>query len=44
MHQLSNYDLCIFDCDGVILDANTIKINAMAKAVIDAGFSKFQAT
>jgi phosphoglycolate phosphatase-like HAD superfamily hydrolase len=40
MHPLFNYDLYIFDCDGVILDANQIKVTAMAKAVSKAGFSE----
>ncbi len=43
MLPLSNYDLCIFDCDGVILDANKIKLDAMERAVLDAGFSESQA-
>ncbi|OBS94231.1 haloacid dehalogenase [Vibrio tasmaniensis] len=29
MLQLSNYDVYIFDCDGVILDSNELKIEAM---------------
>ena len=29
MHQLYNYDLYIFDCDGVIFDSNYLKIDAM---------------
>jgi phosphoglycolate phosphatase-like HAD superfamily hydrolase len=33
MRQFSDYDLLIFDCDGVILDSNTLKINAMKKAL-----------
>jgi len=33
MHQLSEYDLIIFDCDGVILDSNQLKIDAMGKAL-----------
>lgn len=38
MHQLYNYDLYIFDCDGVILDANQIKVEAMERAIIHSGF------
>lgn len=33
MLQISDYDLFIFDCDGVILDSNRLKINAMRKAL-----------
>lgn len=29
MHQIYNYDIYIFDCDGVILDSNSLKIQAM---------------
>jgi phosphoglycolate phosphatase-like HAD superfamily hydrolase len=29
MHPLYNHDLFIFDCDGVILDSNQLKIDAM---------------
>lgn len=33
MRQFKDYDVIIFDCDGVILDANTLKINAMRSAL-----------
>lgn len=33
MHQLSKYDTYIFDCDGVILDSNKLKVDAMSNAV-----------
>jgi phosphoglycolate phosphatase-like HAD superfamily hydrolase len=33
MHQLSDYDIYIFDCDGVILDSNQLKIDAMETAL-----------
>lgn len=33
MHRLNNYDLYIFDCDGVILDSNQLKIEAMEKVL-----------
>ena len=33
MHQLSEYSIYIFDCDGVILDSNELKIQAMRKAL-----------
>lgn len=32
------YDVYIFDCDGVILDSNQLKINAMARALSSLGF------
>ena len=35
MHQLPNYNVYIFDCDGVILDSNQLKINAMENALIN---------
>jgi phosphoglycolate phosphatase-like HAD superfamily hydrolase len=33
MHQIYNYDIYIFDCDGVILDSNQLKIDAMRRAL-----------
>ena len=33
MPQLSNYEVYIFDCDGVILDSNQLKIEAMKNAL-----------
>jgi phosphoglycolate phosphatase-like HAD superfamily hydrolase len=33
MHQISDYDIYIFDCDGVILDSNQLKIDAMESAL-----------
>ncbi len=44
MHPLFDYDLVIFDCDGVILDANQLKIAAMERAVLKHGFSVSEAT
>lgn len=38
MPQLSDYDIYIFDCDGVILDSNQLKIEAMKNA-LEAHFS-----
>jgi phosphoglycolate phosphatase-like HAD superfamily hydrolase len=38
MPQLSSYDIYIFDCDGVILDSNQLKIKAMRNA-LEAHFS-----
>ncbi|MGG6324454.1 HAD family hydrolase [Vibrio cholerae] len=38
MLQLGDYEVYIFDCDGVILDSNQLKIEAM-KNVLDAHFS-----
>lgn len=39
MHPFNEYDLIIFDCDGVILDSNQLKIDAMKNALIDVGCS-----
>lgn len=33
MHPIANYDVYIFDCDGVILDSNKLKIDAMQNAL-----------
>jgi phosphoglycolate phosphatase-like HAD superfamily hydrolase len=33
MQSLSDYDVYIFDCDGVILDSNQLKIDAMREAL-----------
>lgn len=33
MHQIDNYDVYIFDCDGVILNSNQLKIDAMKLAL-----------
>ncbi|MDC9565594.1 MULTISPECIES: HAD family hydrolase [unclassified Pseudoalteromonas] len=33
MHPVINYDVYIFDCDGVILDSNQLKIDAMHNAL-----------
>lgn len=33
MHPIANYDVYIFDCDGVILDSNQLKIDAMQNAL-----------
>lgn len=33
MHPNANYDVYIFDCDGVILDSNQLKIDAMRNAL-----------
>ncbi|CAM2826142.1 HAD family hydrolase [Vibrio neptunius] len=38
MHRLSEYEVYIFDCDGVILDSNQLKIEAMKNA-LEAHFS-----
>ena len=34
MHRLSDYDIYIFDCDGVILDSNKLKIDAMRRSLV----------
>lgn len=37
MHQIFNgYDAIIFDCDGVILDSNNLKVDAMRKSLLMA--------
>ncbi|MCM3150859.1 HAD hydrolase-like protein [Priestia megaterium] len=33
LNELLNYDVIIFDCDGVLLDVNTLKCEAFAKSV-----------
>jgi phosphoglycolate phosphatase-like HAD superfamily hydrolase len=33
MHPIYNYDIYIFDCDGVILDSNALKIKAMRESL-----------
>jgi len=33
MRQLSDYNVYIFDCDGVVLDSNQLKIDAMESAL-----------
>lgn len=33
MHFIANYDVYIFDCDGVILNSNQLKIDAMHNAL-----------
>ncbi|WP_421285735.1 HAD family hydrolase [Aeromonas veronii] len=38
MLRLGEYEVYIFDCDGVIFDSNQLKINAM-KSVLEAHFS-----
>ena len=43
MRPFNEYDLIIFDCDGVILDANILKINAMKNALIDSGIALCEA-
>ena len=34
MHHIASYDVYIFDCDGVILDSNQLKIDAMRNALL----------
>lgn len=40
MRQLSEYRTYIFDCDGVLLDSNTLKIDAMGKALASVGIDR----
>jgi len=42
MRPFSEYDLLIFDCDGVILNSNTLKIEAMRNALIASGLSAIE--
>lgn len=43
MHIFDGYDLIIFDCDGVILDANAMKVDAMKTTLLhSARFSEAQ--
>ena len=39
MRQLSEYNVYIFDCDGVILDSNSLKIKAMENSLMSLSFS-----
>jgi phosphoglycolate phosphatase-like HAD superfamily hydrolase len=39
MHQIFNYDIYIFDCDGVILDSNALKVQAMKDSLYSLSFS-----
>lgn len=39
MRLFSEYDILIFDCDGVILNSNTLKIEAMKSALIESGIT-----
>ena len=36
MPPLNDYEVYIFDCDGVILDSNQLKIKAMKQALYDS--------
>lgn len=40
MRSIHQYDIYIFDCDGVILDSNQLKIDAMETALISLSFKK----
>jgi len=42
MRPFSDYDTLIFDCDGVILDSNTLKIEAMRSALIESGLTAIE--
>jgi phosphoglycolate phosphatase-like HAD superfamily hydrolase len=33
MHPLDDYEVYVFDCDGVILDSNRLKVSAMKRAL-----------
>lgn len=40
MHLIFDYDVYIFDCDGVVLDSNLLKIKAMESALLNFNFSQ----
>lgn len=40
MPSINKYDVYIFDCDGVILNSNQLKIDAMEKTLLVLGFSQ----
>jgi phosphoglycolate phosphatase-like HAD superfamily hydrolase len=42
MRRFSEYDIYIFDCDGVILDSNALKIEAMRKTLCTLDFNESQ--
>lgn len=43
MHIFDQYDLIIFDCDGVLLDSNNMKVEAMSNALtLSKSFSSQQ--
>lgn len=42
MPPFNEYDLIIFDCDGVILDSNQLKIDAMKNALVDVGCTSYE--
>lgn len=39
MRSIDNYDVYIFDCDGVILDSNNLKIEAMKQSIENCSYS-----
>ncbi|MFN3018109.1 HAD family hydrolase [Vibrio coralliilyticus] len=39
-HLFEKYETIIFDCDGVLLDSNNLKIEAMEKSLIDCSVDK----
>mgnify|MGYP006399370073 CR=1 FL=1 len=42
MLHINSYDFLIFDCDGVILDSNELKIQAMETALVKSGCQNSQ--
>lgn len=42
MRSIHDYDVYIFDCDGVILDSNQLKIDAMQRALCALSFDNVQ--
>lgn len=42
MRHISEYKTYIFDCDGVLLNSNSLKISAMGKSLKQAGVNDFE--
>jgi phosphoglycolate phosphatase-like HAD superfamily hydrolase len=42
MRPLDDYDVYIFDCDGVILDSNELKISAMKSALLNLPLNELE--
>jgi phosphoglycolate phosphatase-like HAD superfamily hydrolase len=40
MHQFDKYSLLIFDCDGVLINSNNLKVKAMEEALFTLGIDK----
>lgn len=42
MPSIHEFDVYVFDCDGVIFDSNELKINAMESALTALSFNRYQ--